>query len=125
MTEVDSNGCLVQSKDKNSTIGPIHVFERTQDEGVSIDWKNWTFCKEAFIEGKFSSVFEGSAESLKFDKFPCSSIPYDLSPQNKLSSDHFSKQEEHLNKSSPTSSVVLVDDQEACCQLVNGSREVN
>ncbi|KAL5776969.1 hypothetical protein ACOSP7_009895 [Xanthoceras sorbifolium] len=127
MTGVVSNCCLVGKKDKGITIGPIHVFERIQDEVVSIDWKNWTFCEKALKisspEGKISSVFEGSAKSLKFDKFPCAPLLYDQSPQNVQSSDHYSKQEENLNKTSPTASAILVDDQEACCLLVNGSRE--
>ncbi|CAN8234134.1 unnamed protein product [Cochlearia groenlandica] len=44
---VEENGkCQGQGKDKIVTIGPIHVFERFQDEIRTIDWKNWTFCEQ-------------------------------------------------------------------------------
>ncbi|KAK3230659.1 hypothetical protein Dsin_002540 [Dipteronia sinensis] len=128
MTEVDGICCSVGRKDKRITIGPIHVFERVQDEVVTIDWKNWTFYEKPFTncssaEGKISSVFKGSAESLKLDKSPSAPLPYDPSPRNEVSSVQYSKQEEHLNESSPTASAMLVDNQETCCQLVNSSCE--
>ncbi|KAJ9673640.1 hypothetical protein PVL29_023286 [Vitis rotundifolia] len=74
-TDPENKGCSVQKKDKSITFGPIHVFERIQDDDVSVDWKNWNFCERSIVkascapESASSSVFEGSAESLDFDNF--------------------------------------------------------
>nr|CAN67425.1 hypothetical protein VITISV_006652 [Vitis vinifera] len=74
-TDPENMGCLIEKKDKGITFGPIHVFERIQDDDVSVDWKNWIFCERSIVkascapESASSSVFEGSAESLDFDNF--------------------------------------------------------
>lgn len=74
-TDPENMGCLIEKKDKSITFGPIHVFERIQDDDVSVDWKNWIFCERSIVkascapESASSSVFEGSAESLDFDNF--------------------------------------------------------
>lgn len=108
--EVDSNCSSSGRKDKSNTISPIHVFDRSQDEVLSIDWSNWTFFEETVdnrncLEGKVSSAFDGFVESLKLDKLSC--VPY----PNNASSDQCHR-EEHLNESSSEVSVLLVDDHE-------------
>lgn len=128
---VESNGCSDQGKPKKSSIGPIHVFGKTPEEVVSLDWKNWTFCKETFTgcvypsesAGKFSSLFEGSAESLKFNKSQCGSIPDDLLTPSEFSSVNCFAQE-HLSKPLLRCSVGLTVKEDACCQYVNSSCEV-
>ncbi|XP_031281321.1 uncharacterized protein LOC116139808 isoform X1 [Pistacia vera] len=126
MTEVDSNCCSIGRKD--NTIGPIHVFERIQDEVVSINWGNWTFCEKTStsgscsLEGTISSVFESSVESLNFEKLPSDSHPGDESLlQDKVSSDRCCIKKEHVIETSPKVSVMVVDEQEACCQILTGS----
>ena len=70
-----TRGAQLRKNDKSITFGPIYVLERIQDDNVSVDWKNWIFCKRSFVkasctpESASSSVFEGSAESLDFDNF--------------------------------------------------------
>lgn len=117
--EVDSNCCSSGIKDKSNTVSPIHVFDRSRDEVVSIDWSNWTFYEENVdnrncLEGKISSAFDGSVESLKLDKL--SYVPY---PSN-ASSDQCHC-EEHLNENPSEVSVLLVDGQEVCSKFSNDS----
>lgn len=132
MTEVDSNCCSIERKDKNLNIGPIHVFERSQDEFVSINWGNWTFCEKTstggscYLEGTISTVFESSVESLNLEKLPHDSHPGDESLlQDRILLDQCFVQGEHVVETSPKVSVMLVDEQEACCQILNGSDAVH
>lgn len=132
MTQLDSNRCSVGRKEKSITIGPIHVFEGIQDEIVSINWGNWTFCEKTStsrscsLEGTISSVFESFVESLNFEKLPSDSRPGDESLlQGKVYLDQCCIQEEHVIETSPKVSVMLVDEQEACCQILTGSDTVH
>ncbi|KAK4572862.1 hypothetical protein RGQ29_031029 [Quercus rubra] len=101
-TEVEGSCCFVDLGDKSITCGPIHVFETTQDEAASLDWRNWKFCDDTFIntnhslENTSSSIFESSAGSLHIDKLPIFLHPCDASTvQNEASLDQCPKQLEH------------------------------
>ncbi|KAK8552276.1 hypothetical protein V6N12_040881 [Hibiscus sabdariffa] len=66
---------LLGRSKKSISIGPIHVFERTQDD-VVIDWKDWTIFEKTSIdtgcnpEGLFTSKFESNVGALCLDNFP-------------------------------------------------------
>ncbi|KAF3967452.1 hypothetical protein CMV_008550 [Castanea mollissima] len=101
-TEVEGSCCFVDLGDKSITCGPIHVFETTQDEAASLDWRNWKFCDDNFIdtnhslENTSSSIFESSAGSLHIDKLPIFLHPCDASTvQNEASLDQCPNQLEH------------------------------
>ncbi|XP_048438990.1 uncharacterized protein LOC103953161 isoform X3 [Pyrus x bretschneideri] len=117
-TEVDVDLSYVGRKDKEITSGPIHVFERTQDDAVFLDWRNWTFCEDTFMksgpdmECASSSIFEGSVECLNFDKLPIVFRPCKLSTfQNVVSLDQHCIQQEFAHDISPTVPGFLVDEQ--------------
>ncbi|KAL1164151.1 hypothetical protein V6Z11_A06G051200 [Gossypium hirsutum] len=73
--EVGKDGALLDISDERINIGPIHVFERTQDDLV-LDWKDWSFFEKTSFdtfcnpEGLFKSVFESYVEALCIDNFP-------------------------------------------------------
>ncbi|KAK9270529.1 hypothetical protein L1049_026110 [Liquidambar formosana] len=121
-TELESNWCPVEGQDTSITLGPIHVFETVQDDAVSLDWRNWKFCESTFInsdcglESAFSSLFEGSVESLHFDNILRVSHPSIASfHQNELFLDQCPIQQECLHE--PTGSSMLADGQVVCYQL--------
>ena len=77
-------------------------FSAMQDEAASLDWRNWKFCDDTFIntnhslENTSSSIFESSAGSLHIDKLPIFLHPCDASTvQNEASLDQCPKQLEH------------------------------
>ncbi|KAK8594060.1 hypothetical protein V6N13_125870 [Hibiscus sabdariffa] len=124
--EAGSNNCLLNRSNKRINIGPIHVFERSQDD-VVLDWKDWMFfekissdtsCK---IEGLFTSVFESCVGSLSLDNFPDVSLSFDpLLVQNKLK-DQFVIQNNDLLGTSVEIPAVLVDEQLENYQLLKKS----
>lgn len=73
-----------------------------QDEAASLDWRNWKFCDDNFIdtnhslENTSSSIFESSVGSLHIDKLPIFLHPCDASTvQNEASLDQCPNQLEH------------------------------
>ncbi|XP_022773235.1 uncharacterized protein LOC111315628 isoform X3 [Durio zibethinus] len=89
--EVGKNGCLLDRCNTGVNVGPIHVFERIQDD-VVLDWKDWTFFEKTAIdigynfEGLFTSVFESYVGALCLDNLPGVSHFSDaLVVENKLS----------------------------------------
>ncbi|KAH0989402.1 hypothetical protein GBA52_000885 [Prunus armeniaca] len=121
--EVDGDSSFIGSKDKENTCGPIHVFERTQDDAVFLDWRNWTFCEEPFmksspdLEYMPSSIFEGSVECLKFDQLPTVFQPCKASNfRNTVSLDQCLIEQECAHETSTTVPDFLVDGQVMCYQ---------
>ncbi|XP_048332117.2 uncharacterized protein LOC107421034 isoform X1 [Ziziphus jujuba] len=117
-------------KGKNITCGPIHVYERIQEDDVSPDWGTWNFREEGFekrIQGPESmctSIFEGSVQCLSFDKLPFVSYPSTLSNfQNETSSEQCSVQEESQSATIPIDSDVSDDEQLICCQPLKEADE--
>ncbi|KAA8538484.1 hypothetical protein F0562_028145 [Nyssa sinensis] len=78
---VENNWCSDGRKDNSITFSPIHVFEKVQDDAVSLNWGNWIFSEGSFIstnsglESKCTLDFEGSVKSLHFDNFLSVSHP--------------------------------------------------
>ncbi|KAH1255873.1 hypothetical protein AAZV13_04G206200 [Glycine max] len=108
-----SNLSTTKSEDERTTCGPIHVFENTQDDTSSLDWRNWTFLENTTSmnygsESLNSSVLEASVESLNFDKLRSSLYPSGTSiSQNSLSSDRLCIHPENLEELSPSNSASL------------------
>lgn len=123
MIEVDNIFCAVGRKDKSITIGPIHVFEKLEDEVVSIDWSNWTFSEKNLtnasycMESTMPSAFGGSVVSLTFNKLPC--VPHPWEESQNVFSDHCHVKK-HMHETSSAIPVILLEDCEVCCQLHNG-----
>ncbi|XP_057974939.1 uncharacterized protein LOC131162458 isoform X2 [Malania oleifera] len=127
--ELDTNWCSAEISDKSITFGPIHVFERVQDDAVSLDWGNWVFCDSSFIntnfslegEGAFLSAFEDSVESLNFENvqsiLPCSRKSV---VQNDVFLVDSSIKEKKLHGILPTYLPLLAGDQIECCQQLKG-----
>ncbi|XP_012078225.1 uncharacterized protein LOC105638926 isoform X2 [Jatropha curcas] len=73
----------IQRKPKSVTMGPIHVFEKEQDEAVTIDWSYWEFFEKSLansnctLEGS-SSIFECTVKSC-FDQVSSVLHPSDSS----------------------------------------------
>ncbi|XP_062100758.1 uncharacterized protein LOC133806680 [Humulus lupulus] len=75
---IDAEGkkLAVGRQNKEKTCAPIHVFERSQDTDMPLDWGTWKFSEEIFrrnicdLESTCESIVEGSIECLSFQKFP-------------------------------------------------------
>ncbi|XP_010521243.1 PREDICTED: uncharacterized protein LOC104800189 isoform X2 [Tarenaya hassleriana] len=104
--EAESDSCRGKRRDKISTIGPIHVYERFQDGYLSIDWKNWTFCEETSTSGtydrrrSFSSLFEQSSKEFGIKELPSGSHP-DRSVIEVEEHDQFVTQSEDTSEATP------------------------
>ncbi|KAM6572301.1 hypothetical protein CsatA_016381 [Cannabis sativa] len=92
--DVEGNKFVVGRQNKEKTCAPIHVFERSQDTDMPLDWGTWKFSEETFMknlcdpESTCQFIFEGTTESLSFQKFPVILHPNNASSfQAKLSSD--------------------------------------
>ncbi|KAJ6398925.1 hypothetical protein OIU77_019647 [Salix suchowensis] len=122
-TEVESNYCSAKIKDKSINIGPIHVFERDQDDARPLDWSDWELCEEPFtnssysLEGPFSSNFEGF-RSLDINEFPCASHPPSTSLQDNASLDQCLYQKESVCEAPSIFSSTLSDAQD--CKVIEG-----
>ncbi|XVF64588.1 hypothetical protein PTKIN_Ptkin09bG0180600 [Pterospermum kingtungense] len=109
------NGCLLDRSNKGINIGPIHVFERTQDD-VVLDWKHWAYSEKTSdtgcsIGGLFTSVFESYVGALCLDNLPSVSHFSEKSfIENKLS-DEYLIQGNDLLGTSLAIPAVLVDEQ--------------
>ncbi|XP_021284558.1 uncharacterized protein LOC110416794 isoform X2 [Herrania umbratica] len=124
--EVGSNGCLIDRSNKCINIGPIHVFDRTEDD-VVLDWKDWTFFEKTSVEvgctpeGLFTSVFKSCAGALCLDNFPGALHSSDTSvAQNKLS-DQCIIHDNDLLGTSLAIPAVLLDEQLESYQLFKSS----
>ncbi|GMJ02437.1 hypothetical protein like AT1G77620 [Hibiscus trionum] len=124
--EAGSNNCLLNRSNKRVDIGPIHIFERSQED-VILDWKDWMFSEKVSIdtscnfEGLFTSVFESCVGALSLDNFPVVSPSFDPSlVQNNLK-DQFVIQNNDFLGTSVEIPVVLVDEQLENYQLVKRS----
>ncbi|KAI4320611.1 hypothetical protein MLD38_034072 [Melastoma candidum] len=87
--------CACDDGDSQCTsIGPIHVFEKNQEDYHQIlDWGHLTFDAETLYSdrcsldgGAFSSIFRGNIRSLTFDSFNSKSNAFDTSPMPNVSS---------------------------------------
>ncbi|KAJ6774244.1 CELL CYCLE CHECKPOINT PROTEIN RAD17 [Salix purpurea] len=122
-TEFESNYCSAKIKDKSINIGPIHVFERDQDDARPLDWSDWELCEEPFtnssysLEGPFSSNFE-SFGSLEINEFPCASHPPSTSLQDNASLDQCLYQKESVCEAPSIFSSTPSDAQD--CKVVEG-----
>ncbi|KAK6257507.1 hypothetical protein QUC31_000966 [Theobroma cacao] len=123
---VGSNGCLIDRSNKCINIGPIHVFDRSEDD-VVLDWKDWTFFEKTSVEvgctleGLFTSVFKSCAGALCLDNFPGALHSSDTSVvQNKLS-DKCIIHDNDLLGTSLAMPAVLVDEQLESYQLFKSS----
>ncbi|GLT47100.1 hypothetical protein SLA2020_208190 [Shorea laevis] len=120
--EVATNCCSFEQRDKNISIGPIHVFERMQDEVVVLDWKNWTFCEKSSIDMNCSlgdmstSVFASCVEASHFSLSHHSDASVD---QNKIP-DQFII-EDDLYRTLPAIPAALRDEDIASCQHIKDS----
>ncbi|KAF9682615.1 hypothetical protein SADUNF_Sadunf05G0127300 [Salix dunnii] len=123
-TEVESNYCSAKIKDKSINIGPIHVFERDQDDARPLDWSDWELCEEPFtsssysLEGPFSSNFEGFIGSLDINDFPCASHHPSTSLQDNASLDQCLYQQESVYEAPSIFSSTPSDAQD--CMVVGG-----
>ncbi|KGN54574.1 uncharacterized protein LOC101216488 isoform X2 [Cucumis sativus] len=117
-TQSAERGYTVEKKETGTDCNPIHVFEETGDDELSLDWKNWTFTDRNIIHNVHtlqktcSSVCESSIKSLSLDDLPIVLAPSD-SANGAIEEpvDHNSIKQECLKEL--TSSVYSVDvDQE-------------
>ncbi|XP_030445181.1 uncharacterized protein LOC115667778 [Syzygium oleosum] len=117
-TEIEGNSCSSDRKSESITLGPIHVFEKTEDDGgISLDWRSWIFNEETFsgthsrLEST-SSVFEGTACSLTFDKFHCVfHYAYNKSPvKREMSRKQSHDQQRNLHEPAATYRADILDE---------------
>ncbi|KAM6544442.1 hypothetical protein CsatB_008889 [Cannabis sativa] len=72
---VERKTFAVVRQNKEETCAPIHVFERSLDTDIPLDWGSWKFSEEISMKNIFDlestcrSIFEGSLECLSFQKF--------------------------------------------------------
>ncbi|CAK7346989.1 unnamed protein product [Dovyalis caffra] len=127
-TEVESDYCSVQRKDKRINIGPIHIFERDQEDARSLDWSDWKVCEKSFInsscslECSFSSNFEGFIGTLGINDFPTASHPPSRLLQENASLDQCLCQQEFVCEAPAIFSSTSSDAQVGCCQLVEDTK---
>ncbi|KAG4194273.1 hypothetical protein ERO13_A06G043800v2 [Gossypium hirsutum] len=128
--EVGKDGALLDISDERINIGPIHVFERTQDDLV-LDWKDWSFFEKTSFdtfcnpEGLFKSVFESYVEALCIDNFPDVSHFSNASfVQSKLSDQCIIEDNDLLGKP-PAIPAVIVDEQLESYKLLKSSERVD
>ncbi|KAK4429658.1 ATPase family AAA domain-containing protein 5 [Sesamum alatum] len=72
LTDSESKLSSFERKDKGITFNPIHVLENVEDDCTTFDWGHWAFSeKSAYgdLECGYSTVYEGSVDSLNFDNF--------------------------------------------------------
>ncbi|XP_010428843.1 PREDICTED: uncharacterized protein LOC104713430 [Camelina sativa] len=112
-TSAAENGtCQGQGRDKIVTIGPIHVFERFQDDYRPIDWKNWTFYEQTCTTAspdqqiKINSI-EPRPMEFDLNELPTLSHP-DVCVIDDEEPEQFASQSEVIAEESP---VVLIADQ--------------
>ncbi|XP_048131184.1 uncharacterized protein LOC115734760 isoform X2 [Rhodamnia argentea] len=123
-TEIEGNPCSSDRKSQSITLCPIHVFEKTEDDGgTSLDWRSWIFNEETFsgthscLEST-SSFFEGAACSLTFDKFHC--VPhhaYNKSPVKKEVSWRQSRNQQLNHEPAATHEADICDEKLICCHF--------
>ncbi|KAJ9537777.1 hypothetical protein OSB04_030510 [Centaurea solstitialis] len=72
----ENKWCHVERKESNNNVNPVHVFEKTQSETFSVDWRNWTFSESIFTragrdleDSCLHLINEGSVNCLQFDNF--------------------------------------------------------
>ncbi|XP_031390500.1 uncharacterized protein LOC116203005 isoform X2 [Punica granatum] len=108
VSEIDGSMCSSEGKNRDITLGPVHVFEKTQDdERLPIDWRNWKFCEDNFISGthdleRTTSVFEGNISCLTFDNLPFVAHSCNESFHENQESLHNRPKQRCLNKTSST-----------------------
>ncbi|KAJ4850932.1 hypothetical protein Tsubulata_019002 [Turnera subulata] len=121
--QVDTAGSLVQMKNKNITVAPIHVFDRDQDDAVSLDWRNFEFSGDPFNNGTMyaepsSSSVMGSTVSQSVQEFPdVSHFSSTSLLQDGVSLDHCFPKPEPKHEASTSVSTMPSDAQAACCPL--------
>lgn len=130
-TGTENKWCHVERKESNNDVNPVHVYEKTQSETFSVDWRNWTFSESIFTrtgrdleDSCLQLIYEGSVNCLQFDNF-LGVPPLGISLcQNKGFSSQYPIQLEEISssycsmlqeKSLVTSSAFLVDKQEPQC----------
>ncbi|EFH65410.1 nucleoside-triphosphatase/ nucleotide binding protein [Arabidopsis lyrata subsp. lyrata] len=75
----ENGTCQGQGREKIVTIGPIHVFERFQDDyQTTLDWKNWTFYEQ-------TSTTESADQQMNFDTLEPRPKVFDLNELPSLS----------------------------------------
>ncbi|KAB5568603.1 hypothetical protein DKX38_002396 [Salix brachista] len=128
-TDVKSNYHLAQRKAKGINTGPIHVFERGQDDARSLDWGDWIVCEKPFIDsssslkGSFSSNFEGFIGLLDINDFPSSSHPPGISiHRDNASLDQCLCQQEFVCEAPAIVSSTSSDARVGCCQLAEDTQ---
>lgn len=70
-TGTENNWCYVEIKESKDDCSPVHIFEKTQCETFSVDWKNWTFFESISTRNGQDAcshlIYEGSVNCLQFD----------------------------------------------------------
>ncbi|KAA0045241.1 putative P-loop containing nucleoside triphosphate hydrolases superfamily protein [Cucumis melo var. makuwa] len=130
-TQSAERGYTVEKKETGTDCNPIHVFEETGDDELSLDWKNWTFTDRNIIHNVHtlqktcSSVSESSIKSLSLDDLPIVLAPSDSAHgANEEPVDHNSIKQECIKEL--TSTVYSVDaDQETMLHHLLRSAKVD
>ncbi|CAK9154618.1 unnamed protein product [Ilex paraguariensis] len=133
----DAKLCSIEKKNKRVTFSPIHVFEKVEDDVVSLDWENWIFSESGFVSNTClgsgsSSIYERRVKFLQFDNFPSITHPGRTSLcQNEISLNHCCIQHEEVSLNHSLTERVLhvlsptpADEQLAFCELPKNT-EVN
>jgi DNA polymerase III delta prime subunit len=122
----ENGTCLGRGRDKIVTIGPIHVFDKFQDDyPTTLDWKNWTFYEQ-------TSTTESPDQQIKFNSLEPRPKEFDLNELPSLSHpdvcviddeepEQCTSQSEGIAEAS---SVVLIEDQEekrGCLGFLDGA----
>ncbi|KAL8189226.1 hypothetical protein R6Q57_028792 [Mikania cordata] len=80
-TDTENKWCHAGIKGSKIDFSPVHIFEKSQTEIFSVDWRNWTFSESIPLRTKQESedscsqlISEGLVDCLWFDNF------HDISP---------------------------------------------
>lgn len=124
---VDVDGwCPRDKKNRSTSLGPIHVFEKVQDDMEPIDWSNYLFSQSITGTGYDRQCecfpFSGkSVESLRFDDFVSLSLSKLSTPQigivhsDQVPLDSSAFEQEHNPALSP---ILFADEPLANCELI-------
>ncbi|XP_022140030.1 uncharacterized protein LOC111010770 isoform X2 [Momordica charantia] len=115
-TQSVERGCTVERKESGTDCNPIHVYDRTGDDELSPDWKNWTFLDGNVVnnvhtlQNTCSSVFEVSVKSLCLDDIPIVLQSSNSAPgANKDPMNNGSIEQEPIQEIMSTASTVVAD----------------
>ncbi|CAH1425734.1 unnamed protein product [Lactuca virosa] len=107
-TGLEIKWCHVEGKESSNDFSTFHIFEKTQGETFSVDWRNWTFSEGVSMRTSQDAedaclhlINEGSVSCLQFDNF-LDAPPLEVSScQNKGYSSQFPIQLEEISSIPP------------------------